>query len=155
MRLATLPATVTFHNGPAPGVGTCILERHIPSNPVLVTPLVLRTMEFLRAHEIVSAENGNKVGVCLSEALQNAVAHGNGCDFNKDVVLRVFTQDADCRFVVTDQGAGFDWRAVRTGTHGGIQEDSGYGLHVIAHYMDAVEFHDGGRTIVMVKKTSM
>jgi serine/threonine-protein kinase RsbW len=135
-------------------VGRCVLERQIPSNPVLVTPLVLRTMEFLRAQEIVSAENSNKVGVCLSEALQNAVAHGNGCDFNKKVALRVFVNDADCRFVVTDQGTGFDWRTMRAGAHGGTQEESGYGLHVIAHYMDAVEFHDGGKTIVMVKKAS-
>ena len=132
----------------------CILDRQIPSDPALVTPLVLRTMEFLRAQEIVEPENSNKVGVCLSEALQNAVTHGNRRDFNKKVALRVCVTDTDCRFMVTDQGTGFEWRAVQGGGRGGIEEESGYGLLVIAHYMDTVEFHDCGRTIVMIKGTS-
>ena len=64
--------------------------------------------------------------------------------------------EADCRFVVTDQGAGFDWRKVRESpkADGRTHDQSGYGLHVIAHYMDTVEFHDGGKTIVMVKRTA-
>jgi serine/threonine-protein kinase RsbW len=153
MTTAIRPTNVTFDEGPPLEAGACVVAREIPSDPMLVTPLVLRTLELLRAQETISPGDCNRVGVCLSEAIENAVIHGNQRDFRKKVALRVFVEGTDCRFVVTDQGAGFDWRTMEQSPGKSVDQQSGYGLRVIAHYMDAVAFHDGGRTIVMVKKS--
>lgn len=152
----TAPAAsglLNMNEGPPPELGKPAFAREIPSDPALVTPLVVRVLEHLKEESLVDARLENRVALCLEEALQNAVVHGNKLHFQKRVRLRIHLgNDAWC-CVVSDEGDGFDPQDVKDP----LQPDSiwgehGRGIYLISHYMDRVEYFDGGSTVVMTKR---
>ena len=138
------------HDGPPPDFGAAVFEREIPSDPALVPPLLIRAVQFLREESLVKPEEENKVGLCLEEALENAVRHGNEGVFEKKVRLAIFKRDLEMLFVVSDEGRGFDRLAVKSPVSPAtIWEESGRGLFLICHFMDRAEFYEGGSILVM------
>jgi serine/threonine-protein kinase RsbW len=139
--------------GPAPDLGKPAFEREIPSDPALVTPLVVRVLEHLKEEALVDARLANRVALCLEEALQNAVLHGNQLRFEKKVRLRIHLSDGVWHCVVSDEGAGFDPGSLKDPIDPeSIWGEHGRGIYLIGHYMDRVEYFDGGSTVVMTKK---
>ena len=151
----TTPAArgqVEVHDGPPPDLGEPAFERQIPSDPALVTPLVVRVLEHLKEASLVDAKLANRVALCLEEALQNAVVHGNNLQFQKKVQLRVHVSDDVWRCVVADEGAGFDPGTLKDPLEpDSIWGEHGRGIYLISHYMDQVQYFDGGSTVVMTK----
>jgi anti-sigma regulatory factor (Ser/Thr protein kinase) len=140
------------HEGPPPDFGAAVFEREIPSDPALVPPLIVRTVEFLRDQSLVEPEEENKVGLCLEEALQNAVLHGNEGVFEKKVRLAIFKRDLEMLFVVSDEGRGFDRSEVKSPVSPEtIWAESGRGLFLICHYMDRAAFYESGSILVMTR----
>jgi serine/threonine-protein kinase RsbW len=152
----TTPATrsvLTASEGPAPDLGKPAFAREIPSDPALVTPLVVRVLEHLKEESLVDARGENRIALCLEEALQNAVVHGNKLRFQNRVQLRIHVGDDAWHCVVTDEGDGFDPRTLKDPLGpDAIWGEHGRGIYLISHYMDDVEYFDGGSTIVMTKK---
>jgi anti-sigma regulatory factor (Ser/Thr protein kinase) len=145
--------SVSVHDGPPPEGGKVLFDREIPSDPALVTPLMLRALECLRDEALVEPVEENKVALCLEEALQNAVLHGNERDFTKKVHLRIRRNEAEWDFVVSDEGKGFDPNQVKNPLQAeSIWGESGRGIFLMMHYMDRAEFWNGGSTVVMTKK---
>lgn len=93
------------------------------------------------------------ISLALSEALANAVLHGNGEDPEKKVdVSAVCEGPGQFTLVVTDEGQGFDAAAVGDPTVGGnLLSNHGRGLLLIRRLMDKTEFRLGGRQIVLHK----
>jgi anti-sigma regulatory factor (Ser/Thr protein kinase) len=144
---------VAIHDGPPPDSGKTLFEREIPSDPALVTPLMIRALECLRDESLVEPVEENKVALCLEEALQNAVQHGNGKDFTKKVHLKIRRRESDWDFVVSDEGKGFDPARVRNPlAPERVWGESGRGIFLIMHFMDRAEFWNGGSTVVMTRK---
>lgn len=149
----TLIARIPVHQGPPPKWGETVFEREIPSDQALVPPLVLRAMEFLSAESLVLPKDECKVGLCLEEALQNAVLHGNKEDFKKKVRIAVFMSDEEWGVIISDEGKGFDPKKVRDPLEGeSLWGESGRGLYLMSHYMDRHEYFNGGSTVVMARK---
>jgi serine/threonine-protein kinase RsbW len=148
-----LAARLSVNQGPPPKLGEAVLDREIPSDPALVPPLVLRVMEFLSKESLVLPKDECKIGLCLEEALQNAVLHGNRKDFKKKVKLSIFMSDEEWGIIISDEGKGFDPAMVRDPLQGeSLWGESGRGLYLMSHYMDRLEYFNGGSTVVMARK---
>jgi serine/threonine-protein kinase RsbW len=146
------PNQIGFHAEAPPDLGEVILEKEIPSEVALVTPLIIRTTEFLSEKEVLPIDFKNKFQLCLDEALRNAVIHGNRRDFSKKVKLRAFVSETRWGVVVEDEGNGFSLDRVQDPrSDKSLWVEGGRGLHLIAYYMDQIDFYGGGSVLVMAK----
>ncbi|RMF91114.1 MAG: ATP-binding protein [Planctomycetota bacterium] len=95
------------------------------------------------------------VHLALTEAISNAVEHGNRKDPSKSVCIAVELAPNRVRIEIEDEGTGFRPEEVPDPTHPDrIEYPRGRGLHLIRCYMDHVAFEAGGRRIVMAKDRS-
>lgn len=141
-----------MHAGDSPELGAIVFEREIPSDVALVHPLVVRTVEFLHEEGLFVPREESRVALCLAEALVNGVVHGNKKVFAKTVRLKVFVGEREWGFLVADEGDGFDLALVPDPLEqDGIWTESGRGIHLMAHYMDRVDYFCGGSTVVVAK----
>lgn len=149
---STLSAKLSVHSEAPPLMGEVVVDRVIPSDSALVTPLVVRTVDFLIEEGVIHAESEQKIQLCLMEGLRNAVVHGNGSDFSKQVRLRVFAGDDELGVLIENEGEGFDPTvALDSPPEDTVWEESGRGLHILAHYMDRLEYYSGGRALLLRK----
>jgi serine/threonine-protein kinase RsbW len=90
----------------------------------------------------------------VDEALSNAIIHGNGEDPAKTVTLRLFASESRWGVEVTDEGKGFDWRAVLEKADGppSLVATSGRGILLMRKVGDELQFLDGGRRVVIERK---
>ena len=86
----------------------------------------------------------------LTEAVNNAINHGNCNDERKKVLIRLFRSDHELTFRVSDEGCGFDPRCIPDPT---AQENlcttGGRGVFLMCHLTDRIAFINGGRTVEM------
>src|SRR5262245_44735328 len=152
-RSASVPAKLSVHEGPPPDLGGADFAREIPSDPALVQPLVIRAVEFLRERGLAPKGEENKLALCMEEALQNAVIHGNKLDFRKKASIAIHVKRKEWTCVVSDEGAGFDPSVLKDPLQAAAAwEESGRGVFLIGHYMDRAEYFNGGSTVVMTKR---
>lgn len=101
---------------------------------------------------IVNDED-SEVLIALDEAIVNAIKHGNKCDPHKAVHIVAEFSAEGVRFVVSDEGAGFDRENVPDPTDPcRLLEPSGRGLLLISHIMDEVRFNQCGNRLEMFKR---
>jgi len=87
--------------------------------------------------------------IAVTEAVNNAINHGNKQDPNKTVTLiyRVH-DDHSIRFKVIDQGAGFDFENIPDPTNPeNIEKINGRGVFLMKNLADYVTFDDKGREV--------
>ncbi len=138
---------------PPADLGRLILEREIPSEDALVTPLVVRLAEFLVKEGLIVEKERNRIGLCIEEACLNAVAHGNKRDFKKLVRVKIYLNDLSWSIRVDDEGNGFDLSKVPSPvSEHGMWGERGRGLSLISLYMDKVVYYHNGSTLVMSKE---
>ena len=67
--------------------------------------------------------------------------------------MRISMQPDEARFVIADEGPGFDPAAVpAAGQPGSLDPESGRGLVLMRAFFDEVTFNNGGREVTMVKR---
>lgn len=100
-------------------------------------------------HGVHESRYGN-ILVALTEAVNNAIQHGNGLDPAKSVSLGYAVKGNRILFEVRDQGAGFDFTNLPDPTDPqNIEKPHGRGVFLMRALADAVEFSDNGATVVM------
>jgi serine/threonine-protein kinase RsbW len=87
----------------------------------------------------------------VREALTNAVVHGSQADPGKQVRCSVRLKGRRLLIAVSDDGAGFDWRAARHKPVGSL-DISGRGASILRQYADWVRYNDRGNAVAMVKR---
>ena len=92
--------------------------------------------------------NFNKVLLCISEAIINAIHHGNKNDISKNVVISIiYDEDSICA-EIKEEGKGFDFNCINDPTKMEyIKKESGRGLHIIKSLCDKLEFKDQGSSV--------
>lgn len=91
--------------------------------------------------------------VAVSEAVNNAIKHGNQLDESKNVDVTFKHRGDDYQFTVTDEGDGFDYNNLPDPTSPeNIEKPEGRGIYLMKHLADQVNFFDKGRTIELVFK---
>jgi serine/threonine-protein kinase RsbW len=128
------------------------IETWIPSEIKAISPLVEGLMRLIEESRCVCGEE-LCVELALTEALNNAVVHGNRMDRQKLVqILCRCELGKGVSVVVTDQGQGFDPNTVPDPTAAeNINNDHGRGIWVMKGMMDDVSFERGGTEVRMRK----
>src|SRR6267143_1555251 len=128
------------------------IEAWMPSEIKAISPLVKRLMRLIEGSRYV-AGNESAVELALREALSNAVVHGNRMDAHKLVQIRCQCElGKGVSIVVTDQGQGFDPKAVPDPlTVERLEEEHGRGIHLMKLAMDEIWFGRGGSEVHMRK----
>jgi serine/threonine-protein kinase RsbW len=102
--------------------------------------------------KIQEAIYGN-VLVSVTEAVNNAIVHGNKEDKNKKVRLWLKQNKKSVRFVVEDEGIGFDYNNLPDPTNPkNIDKVKGRGIFLIKSLSDKTTFKRGGRVVEMLFK---
>ncbi|MCO5248780.1 MAG: ATP-binding protein [Chitinophagales bacterium] len=104
------------------------------------------------AYNIDDCVYGN-IHLAIVEAVTNAIVHGNKLNIDKKVTFQSEKEETCIRFIVRDQGEGFDLKSVPDPT---LPENklklNGRGVFLIRHLADKVCFENDGACIQMTFK---
>ena len=121
----------------------------IKENVSVVESFIENVGEKIRIEETIY---GN-VLVSVTEAVNNAIVHGNKEDKNKKVRLSLKQNKKSVRFVVEDEGMGFDHNTLPDPTNPkNIEKVKGRGIFLIKSLSDKTTFKQGGRVVEMLFK---
>jgi CheY-like chemotaxis protein/anti-sigma regulatory factor (Ser/Thr protein kinase) len=160
----------------------CLLEVEkrfdLANDPALLPPLVTHLQRYFVPLDLGDDNARLRVGIALEEALLNALYHGNlevGSELREDGSLAYYelaerrrhqppyrdrrlhveaylTRD-EARFVITDEGPGFDTAGLPDPTDpANLEKCSGRGLLLIRTFMDEVRYNPAGNQITMIKR---
>jgi serine/threonine-protein kinase RsbW len=105
-------------------------------------------VEVLKTDLQLSEEMEANILVALSEAVNNAIVHGNKKDPAKKVSIRMAKEGNLLSFLVADEGEGFDPAVITDPTAPeNLDKPSGRGIFLMRTLADKVEFADGGRKV--------
>lgn len=91
--------------------------------------------------------------VSVTEAVNNAIVHGNKEDKTKKVRIGLKKNKKSVRFVVEDEGVGFDYDNLPDPTSPkNLDKVKGRGIFLIKSLSDKTTFKNGGRMIEMLFK---
>jgi len=86
--------------------------------------------------------------IAVTEAVNNAIKHGNQGDSTKNVSLTLSFEEGLIKFKVEDEGRGFDHLNLPDPTSPeNIEKPGGRGIFLMKHLSDEVEFDDNGRVV--------
>ena len=91
--------------------------------------------------------------ISVTEAVNNAIVHGNKEDKNKKVRLGLKQNKKSVRFIVEDEGMGFDHNTLPDPTNPkNLEKVKGRGIFLIKSLSDKTTFKQGGRVVEMLFK---
>lgn len=86
--------------------------------------------------------------IAVTEAVNNAIKHGNSGNKFKNVYLSLFLEDSLIKFIVEDEGTGFNYESLPDPTAPeNLEKPGGRGIFLMKHLSDEVEFKDNGRVV--------
>src|SRR5690606_29418757 len=88
--------------------------------------------------------------ISVTECVSNAIIHGNKQDKRKTVSIELIFLDHQLKFIIEDQGAGFNFQTLKDPTSPDqIQKPGGRGVFIMKHLSDEVQFEDEGRISIL------
>ncbi len=86
--------------------------------------------------------------IAVTEAVNNAIKHGNQNNSAKNVSLSLSLNEGLLKFVVEDEGSGFDFHKLPDPTAPeNIAKPGGRGIFLMKHLSDEVNFKENGRVV--------
>ena len=86
--------------------------------------------------------------IAVTEAVNNAIKHGNSNNTSKNVFLSLTLDDNLLKFVVKDEGNGFDHDNLPDPTAPeNLEKPGGRGIFLMKHLSDEVEFSENGKIV--------
>jgi serine/threonine-protein kinase RsbW len=121
----------------------------LPSDPSQVSQVEPLLERFTHRLNISSDVYGNML-ISLTEAVSNAILHGNQGDNTKQVCISMQRHNDALEVSVSDQGPGFDPHVVPDPTSADcIEKCGGRGLFLMKHLSDDCRFVGNGSTVRM------
>ncbi len=96
--------------------------------------------------------------IAVSEALMNAIIHGNKESAEKRVYVDIFEEENSIELIIKDEGTGFDVSDVPDPTkNSNLYKDHGRGIFIMKSLTDGYDccMGDGGTTVklkILIKK---
>ncbi len=89
--------------------------------------------------------------IAMTEAVNNAIVHGNKLDPTKQVTLTFdIIEDRLMRFMIEDEGPGFDYDHLPDPTAPeNIEKPHGRGVFLMRKLADQCDFQDNGRIVIL------
>lgn len=92
------------------------------------------------------------IAISVSEAVNNAIEHGNAGDQNKKITVKIEFKENDLYISIKDQGKGFDPGSVPNPTDKeNLLKKVGRGIFIIRSLVDSIDFNfasDGTEVIL-------
>jgi serine/threonine-protein kinase RsbW len=86
--------------------------------------------------------------IAVTEAVNNAIKHGNSGDKSKNVSLSLFLNESMIKFIVKDEGRGFNYENLPDPTAPeNLEKIGGRGIFLMKHLSDEVQFKEQGRIV--------
>ena len=105
--------------------------------------------KLVNKHKLSPDKHGN-ILISVTEAVTNAIRHGNCNDETKKVELEIEEKDDGLAFRVSDEGEGFDYRSLPDPTSPDhIMECGGRGVYLMRALCDEIRFQNNGSTVEM------
>ncbi len=117
-----------------------------PRNIALVESFVEQVVERYK----LSPDVYGNILISLTEAVNNAIIHGNCEDESKTVRIQFRKRKDHLAVRVMDEGCGFDYQSVPDPTAPeNLLQVGGRGVFLMQQLSDSVEFHNNGSTVEM------
>lgn len=124
-----------------------VMELVLESDLASIERVVEETEAFL-APRVGDEDLAYRVVLLATEAVTNAIEHGNKFDPNKQVFYRVDVQAARIDLTVEDQGEGFDPSDRDDPREAeNLLREGGRGILFMESMADDIQFMDGGRKV--------
>ena len=126
------------------------MEMVLESRPASIERVVDETEAFLE--RCVSDEDlAYRVVLLATEAVTNAIEHGNKFDDAKQVFFRIDIQERRIELAVEDEGSGFDpGDTLDPLASENLLRDGGRGILFMESMADEVRFENGGRKVCLI-----
>jgi serine/threonine-protein kinase RsbW len=86
--------------------------------------------------------------IAVTEAVNNAIKHGNKSNKEKNVFLCLKIDESILKFIVRDEGEGFDYHDLPDPTAPeNLSKPGGRGIFLMRHLSDEVSFTEKGRVV--------
>lgn len=86
--------------------------------------------------------------IAVTESVNNAIKHGNNNDNSKNVSLSLSLNENIIKFIIEDEGNGFDYSNLPDPTSPeNLDKPGGRGIFLMRHLSDEVNFKDNGRVV--------
>ena len=110
--------------------------------------IVERMIDDVRTKYNVSEDMFGNMLVAITEAVTNAIYHGNKSDPKKFIKVSYQVNDHTLAFTIEDEGSGFDYYNLPDPTAPeNIEKECGRGIFLMKHLADQLIFSDGGRVV--------
>ena len=86
--------------------------------------------------------------IAVTESVNNAIIHGNKKEKNKSVNLRLNFEESTIKFLISDEGIGFDYKNLPDPTSPeNLDKPGGRGIFLMKNLCDEVSFSENGNTV--------
>lgn len=103
----------------------------------------------------ISEDYYGNILVALTEAVNNAIQHGNKSNPDKNINISFNIRPDHISFTIKDEGPGFDYSHIPDPTAPeNIEKPNGRGVFLMKNLADNVEFEDNGSTVKLDFKTA-
>jgi len=86
--------------------------------------------------------------IAVTEAVNNAIKHGNASDKSKNVSLSLSLNESLLKFTIKDEGSGFNFENLPDPTAPeNLEKLGGRGIFLMKHLSDEVDFKENGRIV--------
>ncbi len=155
----------------------------LANDPALIDPLVHLVQQMVAGMNLADFTGRLRIGIAVKHALLNALFHGNleiskeqieevrhklleekelslteerraqSPYRDRHIFVDVKLTTDEARFVIRDEGPGFDVQTVPEPSDlGALEPEKGRGLALMRTFMDEVTFNDTGNEVIMVKR---
>ena len=113
-------------------------------NVVLVEKLIDDVCEDHRVNE----DYYGNILIALTEAVNNAIQHGNDKDPSKHITVTFQNKEDQLTFTVEDEGPGFNFESLPDPTDpDNLEKPHGRGVFLMRNLADEVVFHNNGSIV--------
>lgn len=117
--------------------------------------LVERFVDEICQYYNIGDEHYGNILVALTEAVSNAIFHGNRLNPDKSVKFFYETKENNLCFTVQDEGSGYNPDTLPDPTDPeNIESPSGRGVYLMKKLTDDIKFHEDGRRIELYFRIS-
>lgn len=121
----------------------------LSSEPRSIAEVEKFVKKLVQRYRLNDDQHGN-ILISLTEAVNNAIIHGNCQDRSKQVMVRLRENRGKIAIQVSDEGCGFDYRSIPDPTKGdNLCKCGGRGVFLMQRLSDGISFRNGGRTVEM------
>jgi serine/threonine-protein kinase RsbW len=99
----------------------------------------------------ISRKTYCKIYLATTEAVNNAIIHGNSTDSTKQVTINFTNNVSNYEVNVSDEGNGFDFFNVSDPTKPqNLIKESGRGIFIMRQYADKVAYNSSGNSVKLI-----